>query len=148
MAINKITPRSLDKSTDYKLVPSTALVDAVNVVYGDSASSEDGGGDAGVIKNLKGNSLVEFATGLEAGAQALNGIDGPATFSGDQKVIGTVVDDKLKVAFFFVYHEDPSRHSIEMYDPYGVFSLPAEYTRTYAQNTEVFNTSFFPIWGA
>lgn len=143
MAINKITPRSLDKSTDYKLVPSTALVDAVNVVYGDSASSEDGGGDAGVIKNLKGNSLVEFATGFEAGAQALNGIDGPATFSGDQKVIGTVVDDKLKVAFFFVYHEDPSRHSIEMYDPYGVFSLPAEYTRTYAQNTEAFNTNFF-----
>ena len=90
MAINKITPRALDKSTDYKLVPSTALIDAVNVVYGDNASSEDGGGDAGVVKNLKGNSLVEFATALEAGASTPQGV-GAGVFTGDQKVVGSVV---------------------------------------------------------
>ena len=143
MAINKITPRALDKSTDYKLVPSTALIDAVNVVYGDNASSEDGGGDAGVVKNLKGNSLVEFATALEAGASTPQGV-GAGVFTGDQKVVGSVVDDRLKVAFFFVYHEDPSRHSIEMYDPYGVFSLPAEYTRQYVNQSTggTFDTNY------
>jgi hypothetical protein len=42
MAINKITPRALDKSTDYKLVPSTAFIDAVNVVFSEDESSGSG----------------------------------------------------------------------------------------------------------
>ena len=81
MAINKITPRALDKATDYKLVPATAFIDAVNVVFGEDESNEgDSGGDAGVIKNLRGNSALSYHRPQDAIAP------------GDFKIIGSTTD--------------------------------------------------------
>ena len=116
MAINKITPRELDKSTDYKLVPATAFIDAVNVVFGEDESNEgDDGGDAGVIKNLRGNKTVKYFSASDAIAD------------GDFKIIGKVEDRKFKLIYFFVYHEDPNNQGVWVYDKNGVLGLPYRY---------------------
>ena len=115
MAINKITPRALDKSSDYKVVPATAFIDAVNVVFGeDSSNNNDESGDAGVIKNLLGNTALSYHTAKDAIA------------SGDFKIIGTTTDHKLKLIYFFVYHEDLNEQGVWVYDPYGKLSIPAK----------------------
>jgi hypothetical protein len=112
MAINKITPRALDKSTDYKLVPSTAFIDAVNVVFSEdeSSGSGDDGGDNGVIKNVKGNSPISFHRADDAIAP------------GEYKVIGTTVDRKLKLVFIYVFHENAAESGVWVYDKEGVLS--------------------------
>ena len=117
MAISKITPRALDKSTDYKLVPSTAFIDAVNVVFSEDESSAPGdeGGDNGVTKNLKGNSAISFHRADDAIAE------------GEYKVIGTTVDRKLKLVFIYVFHEDAAESGVWVYDKEGVLSLPTKY---------------------
>jgi hypothetical protein len=116
MAINKITPRALDKSTDYKLVPSTAFIDAVNVVLSEdeSSGSGDSGGDNGVIKNVKGNSPISFHRADDAIAP------------GEYKVIGTTVDRKLKLVFIYVFHENAAESGVWVYDKEGVLSLPTK----------------------
>ena len=116
MAINKITPRALDKSTDYKLVPSTAFIDAVNVVFSEdeSSGSGDDGGDNGVIKNVKGNSPISFHRADDAIAP------------GEYKVIGTTVDRKLKLVFIYVFHENAAESGVWVYDKEGVLSLPTK----------------------
>ena len=90
MAIDKITPIRLDKSSDYKLVPKTSMVDALNMLITEDDS--DGGdgttGNLGVLKNLKGNEVIEYATGNAIGA-------------GNAKIIGSVTDTKLKIIYFF-----------------------------------------------
>jgi len=120
MAINKITPRALDKSTDHKLVPATAFIDAVNVVFGEDESNGEGdsGGDAGVIKNLRGNSAVFYHREEDAIAP------------GDFKIIGTTTDHKLKLVYFYVYHEDINEQGVWVYDPYGKLSLPTSYAKS------------------
>ena len=117
MAISKITPRALDKSTDYKLVPSTAFIDAVNVVFSEDESSAPGdeGGDNGVTKNLKGNSAISFHRADDAIAE------------GEYKVIGTTVDRKLKLVFIYVFHEDAAESGVWVYDKEGILSLPSPY---------------------
>ena len=116
MAISKITPRALDKSTDYKLVPSTAFIDAVNVVFSEDESigSGDEGGDNGVTKNLKGNSAISFHRSDDAIAE------------GEYKVIGTTVDRKLKLVFIYVFHENAAESGVWVYDKEGVLSLPTK----------------------
>ena len=58
MAIDKITPNRLDKSSDFKLIPKTSMVDALNMIITEENSSGNGDnvGDLGVLKNVKGNS--------------------------------------------------------------------------------------------
>ena len=120
MAVNKITPRALDKSTDYKLVPSTAFIDAVNVVMTDEEAVEGFEyGDVGVIKNLRGTSALGFHTEKDVIAE------------GDFKIIGSATDHKLKLIYFFVYHEDMSQQGVWVYDPYGRLSLPVKYAQYY-----------------
>ena len=120
MAVNKITPRALDKSTDYKLVPSTAFIDAVNVVMTDEEATEGFEyGDVGVIKNLRGTSALGFHTEKDVIAE------------GDFKIIGSTTDHKLKLIYFFVYHEDMSQQGVWVYDPYGRLSLPVKYAQYY-----------------
>ena len=116
MAINKITPRALDKATDHKLVPSTAFIDAVNVSLTEDESNEgDDGGDRGVIKNLKGNSSIRFYR------------EDDIIANGDYKVIGTTVDRKLKLVYIYVYHEILAEQGVWVYDKDGVLSLPHKY---------------------
>lgn len=123
MAINKITPRALDKSTDHRLVPSTAFIDAVNVVVDEDEGNEgDSGGDAGVIKNLRGNTSVQF--------HSLRDVIAP----GDCKVIGTTTDHKLKLVYLYVYHEDVNEQGVWVYDPYGRLSLPVKYAQYFRNN--------------
>ena len=120
MAINKITPRALDKAADHKLVPATAFIDALNVVVGeDESNGGDDGGDAGVIKNLRGNSGIRFHTE--------NDVIAP----GDFKILGSVTDHKMKLVYFFVYHEILSEQGVWVYDPYGVLSLPTSFAISY-----------------
>lgn len=120
MAINKITPRALDKATDYKLVPATAFIDAVNVVFGEDESNEgDSGGDAGVIKNLRGNAALSYHRPQDAIAP------------GDFKIIGSTTDHKLKLVYFYVYHENLNEQGIWVYDPYGKLALPTVYAKRY-----------------
>ena len=123
MAINKITPRALDKATDHKLVPATAFIDAVNVVYTeDESNGGDDGGDAGVIKNLRGNTAISYHTTKDVIAD------------GDFKIIGTTVDHKLKLVYFFVYHEILSEQGVWVYDPYGKLALPTYYAKKKREN--------------
>ena len=53
--IDKLTPKFLDKSSDYKLVRKTSLIDALNI-YVDVETGGEGTG--GVIKPIKGNSGI------------------------------------------------------------------------------------------
>lgn len=116
MAINKITPRALDKATDYKLVPATAFIDAVNVSLTEDESNEgDDGGDRGVIKNVKGNTSIRFYRQDDVIAD------------GDYKVIGTTVDRKLKLVYIYVYHSILAEQGVWVYDKDGVLSLPQKY---------------------
>jgi hypothetical protein len=120
MAINKITPRALDKATDHRLVPSTSFIDAVNVVVNeDEGNGGDDGGDAGVIKNLRGNTAIQF--------HSLRDVIAP----GDCKIIGTTTDHKLKLVYLYVYHEDANEQGVWVYDPYGKLSLPVKYAIYY-----------------
>ena len=96
MAIDKITPNRLDRSSDFKLIPKTSMVDALNmIVTEDSANTPgDNVGDLGVLKNVKGNSAMTFASPADVIA------------SGEAKIIGSVTDTKLKIVYFFVWHDD------------------------------------------
>ena len=130
MAIDKITPHRLDKTSDFKLVPETSMVDALNmlisedVAFGGSvndSSEGGGGGDLGVLKNVKGNSLVQFV--LEDLSDSGNLI-----FQGNAKIIGSVTDTKLKILYFFVWHELPGQHGVYAYDPMGKLPGGGDYT--------------------
>ena len=108
MAIDKITPIRLDKSSDYKLVPKTSMVDALNMLITEDES--DGGdvttGNLGVLKNLKGNQVIEYVSG--------NGVGGE-----NAKIIGSVTDTKLKIVYFFVWRDNINEHGVYAYDQLG-----------------------------
>ena len=53
--IDKLTPRFLDKSSDYKLVRKTSLIDALNIYVDVEDSADD---SAGVIKPIKGTAPI------------------------------------------------------------------------------------------
>jgi hypothetical protein len=113
--INKIIPRQLDSTTDLKLTSENAMVDALNVRYSsnDTASGADGddsSGDAGVLKNVKGNSRATFYNNFDQ----LQGVAGTT-----HRTIGSVVDNKAKIIYFFVWSSDRNEHGIYAYDPYG-----------------------------
>ena len=113
MAIDKITPIRLDKSSDYKLVPNTSMVDALNMLITEDDS--DGGdgttGNLGVLKNLKGNQVIEY-------------VAGSTIFSPNAKIIGSVTDTKLKIVYFFVWSSYSAEHGVYAYDQLG--KLPGE----------------------
>ena len=92
MAINKIIPVRLDKSSDFKRIPSTSMVDALNMIVteDDSLGISDNVGDLGVIKNVKGNTAMQY----------LSEADAPAP--GEAKIIGSVTDSKLKIVYVFL----------------------------------------------
>ena len=57
MAIDKLIPQYLNSDTDQKLVKSVEMTDNLNI----RVSSDDEGTD-GVVKNIKGNTVVAAAT--------------------------------------------------------------------------------------
>lgn len=97
MAIDKLIPRYLNKDDDYLLVKSVEMVDALNVQM-----SDDEGGNAGVIKNALGNTLVSFNA------------SGDVLPTGTNTVIGTTSCKQTGEIFYFV-HNSGGNHSIYQY---------------------------------
>jgi hypothetical protein len=98
MAIDKLTPRYLNFEDDERLVKRIEMTDAVNVRI-----DSDDDGDAGVIKNVVGNTLVSFK----------ENDDGLP--SGENKVIGSVHNNVKGEILFFV-HNSNNNHRILKYD--------------------------------
>jgi hypothetical protein len=122
MSIDKIIPVRIDRSADFKRIPSTSMVDALNVLiteneglgvdYGihssGSATAEGGGldgGNLGVMKSVPGNVGMKYEKETDAFEP------------GHAKIIGSVTDTKLKILYFFVWHEQEDEHGVWAYDP-------------------------------
>lgn len=105
--IDKITPKFLDKSSDFKLVRKTSLIDALNI-YIDTETGDDNSG--GVIKPIKGTKKIfsyqDFAEDTA------------------YKAIGSVTDENTGIVYFFVWSEDVNKHSIWAYDSRPVLPDP------------------------
>ena len=84
--------------------------------FGGSVNNSDEGGDLGVLKNVKGNVGLPPATLPDA------------MFEGNTKIIGSVTDTKLKILYFFVWHEVASEHGVWAYDPMGKLPGAGNYT--------------------
>ena len=103
--IDKLTPKFLDKSSDYKLVRKTSLIDALNI-YVDVETEE---GTGGVIKPIKGNFGISTSAFDEQFSEDVN-----------YKAIGSVTDEVTGIVYFFVWSEDSSEHGVWAYDHRGV----------------------------
>ena len=101
MAIDKLTPRYLNFEDDERLVKRVEMIDAQNVRI-----DADTDGDAGVIKNVKGNVQVDFKNATT-----------DALASGDNKVIGSVRNNVKGEVIFFVWNQNQN-HKIYKYDDY------------------------------
>jgi hypothetical protein len=97
MPIDKLIPRYLNKDDDFLIVKAVEAVDALNI-----QTSDDEGGNAGVMKNALGN--VVIATGAS----------GDALPSGTNTVIGTAKCKQTGEIFYFV-HNSGSNHSVYRY---------------------------------
>ena len=94
MAIDKLTPRYLNKDSDERLVKNVEMTDALNL----RISTEDDG-DGMVIKNAYGNTEVSFETSLP---------------SGTNKVIGSAAVESSGTIYFFVWNSNED-HCIYKY---------------------------------
>ena len=108
--ISKNTPRQLDKSTDYRLMAPTSMVDALNVLISDNTNTNSEGGDSGVLKNIKGTVLV-----------ANNSISDDV-----YRVLGATTDTKLKLVYLYVWSSTAANQGVYVYDPDG--KLPSSLT--------------------
>jgi hypothetical protein len=97
MPIDKLIPRYLNKDDDFLIVKTIEAVDALNI-----QTSDDEGGNAGVMKNALGN--VVIATGAS----------GDALPSGTNTVIGTARCKQTGEIFYFV-HNSSNNHSVYRY---------------------------------
>jgi hypothetical protein len=100
MPIDKLIPRKLNSDIDAKLVDKASMIDALNLYAGDDES-----GGHGVLKNVKGNTQV-------AQAEA-------DSFGANSRVLGSVIDNKTNIAYFFVFSSEGSYHGVWAYDPEG-----------------------------
>lgn len=98
MAIDKLIPQYLNSDTDQKLVKSVEMTDNLNVRV-----SNDAEGTEGVIKNVKGTEVVSAKSAQDAF---------PA---GDNRVIGSVANEKNKEILFLVWNENDN-HGIYRMD--------------------------------
>lgn len=96
MAIDKLTPRYLNFEDDERLVKRIEMTDAVNVRI-----DSDDDGDAGVIKNVVGNTQVSLL--------------GDTLPAGNNKVINSVHNNVKGEILFFV-HNSANNHRIYKYD--------------------------------
>jgi len=94
MAVHKLTPRYLNKDDDERLIKSVEMTDALNVRV---STEEDG--DAMVLKNAYGNTVIDLSHALPAGTN---------------KVIGSVSDEQLGFIFYFIWNSNDD-HSIYRY---------------------------------
>ena len=105
MAIDKLTPRYLNKDKDERLIKPVEMTDALNV----RISTEDDG-DGVVIKNAYGNTAKSFNIAPPAGTNT---------------VVGSIAHEQLGIVVFFI-HNNNNNHSI-----YHTAHLPGSSTRVY-----------------
>lgn len=94
MAIDKLTPRYLNKDKDERLIKPVEMTDALNV----RISTEDDG-DGVVIKNAYGNTSKSFNI---------------APPGGTNTVVGSIAHEQLGIVVFFIHNSNNS-HSIYQY---------------------------------
>ena len=97
MAIDKLIPQYLNSDTDQKLVKSVEMTDNLNVRV-----SNDAEGTAGVVKNIKGTTVVSQRSASDAYP------------SGDNRVIGSVANEKNKEILFLLWNSN---------DNHGIYRL-------------------------
>jgi hypothetical protein len=97
MAIDKLLPRYLNKDDDARILKSIEMLDALNVRV-----SQDADGNAGVIKNVEGNTIVAYS----ASSDSL-----PA---GTNRTIGSVASPQNDEVYYFVWNSN-NNHSIYRY---------------------------------
>jgi hypothetical protein len=107
MPVDKLIPRKLNSDIDAKLIDKASMIDALNLYAGDDT---DGGG--GVLKNVKGNTQVT---------------QGEADLFGENsRVLGSVVDQKTNIAYFFVFSSNGPDQGVWAYDPEGKLANDGE----------------------
>ena len=110
MAIDKLIPQYLNSDTDQKLVKSVEMTDNLNVRV-----SNDDEGTAGVVKNIKGTTVVGAKT---------NADEFP---TGTNRVIASVANETNKEIIFLLYNEHPNRkHGI-----YKLDMISGKYQKVY-----------------
>jgi hypothetical protein len=97
MAIDKLFPRYLNKDDDDRILKSIELSDALNIRV-----SNDEDGNSGVIKNVKGNTLVAYASSSDT------------LPSGTNRTIGNVTNMQKDEVYYFVYNSNED-HTIYKY---------------------------------
>ena len=97
MAVDKLTPRYLNKDNDPRVLKSIELVDALNIRV-----SNNDDGNAGVVKNIKGNTVVAYKNTVDT------------LPAGTNKVIGHVSNLQKDEVFYFVYNSN-NNHTIYKY---------------------------------
>jgi len=108
--IEKIKPQKLDSTTDPLLVKGDSMTDSLNVVLSEGDFfSDDGSGDFGVLKSSMGNSPI----------QGVNDFDVPDG-QYEYKILGSVLDNRTNVVYFFVWSSNLNHHAIYAYDKDGV----------------------------
>jgi len=98
MAIDKLTPQYLNQDDDERIIQPFEMVDALNIRV-----SHEEDGDAGVIKNVEGNSTVAAKSSSDTI---------PST--GLNKVIGAVSSEAYRAVYFFLYN-GAGNHGIYKY---------------------------------
>ena len=94
MAVNKLTPRYLNKDDDSRLVKSTEMTDALNIRV-----SFDDDGDGLVVKNAYGNQEITLVGALP---------------SGTNKVIGSTPNEQNGAIYYYVWNSN-TNHCIYRY---------------------------------
>lgn len=97
MAIDKLFPRYLNKDDDDRILKSVELSDALNIRV-----SNDDDGNSGVIKNVKGNTVVAYASAADI------------LPAGTNRTVGTVTNIQKDEVYYFVYNSN-GNHSIYKY---------------------------------
>jgi hypothetical protein len=120
MAVNKVFPRVLSKSKDTRVRKKTEMSDALNVratesldafkkgldESGDAGNEISNSGNMGVVKPVLGNTII----GVEGSGDGI--VDAQSQYS----IIGSVTDEAKGVVYFFMWHQNPSKHGVLMYD--------------------------------
>jgi hypothetical protein len=97
MAIDKLLPSYLNKDDDARILKSIEMLDALNVRI-----SPDSGGNAGVIKNVEGNTVVAYSASSDSLPVGTN------------RTIGSVASTQNDEVYYFVWNSNDN-HSIYRY---------------------------------
>lgn len=120
MAVNKVFPRVLSKSKDTRVRKKTEMSDALNVRAtesldafkkgldegGDAGNEISNSGNMGVVKPVLGNTIID----VEGSGDGI--VDTQSQYS----IIGSVADEAKGVVYFFMWHQNPFKHAVLMYD--------------------------------